>query len=101
MSGTLSGTLSGGAGYVVGKALEAMTGIPGLGEIGAATTLGVGHVAKHIGDVGTKRAVDDLLRIVQNSGKKLGKGQRIPVNDQKLIKALIASQAATAAREYP
>jgi hypothetical protein len=97
-TGIVSGTLSGGAGYGIGKALEAATGIPMLGEIGAATTLGVGHVAKHIGDVGTKRAVDDLLRIVQNGGKK---GMRLPVNEQRLIKALVASQISTAAREHP
>lgn len=94
-TGIVSGGLGAGVGYGIGTALETMTGIPGLGQAGAVTIPAIGYAAKRIGDVGTSRAIDDLIRVVQNNGKKLGKGPRSKVNDQTLIKALIAGRSSS------
>lgn len=94
-----TGIVSGGIGTSVGASAGAkiamLLGLPpeiGAG-IGAVAVPTVGQIGKTIADRGTRSAVDDLLRIIQNGGKKLPKSSR-HVNDKTMIKALIAGDAA-------
>ena len=94
-SGIVSGYMSGGAGAGIGTKVAMMLGLPPeVGAVvGGATSLTAGQIGKMIADRGTRSAVDDLMRIIQNGGKKLPKAAPRTVNDKNIIRALIAGRA--------
>ena len=69
--------------------------------VGSVAVPAVGQVGKMIADRGTRREVDNLLRIIQNGGKKNLNRSRASFNDKDWIKSLIAGRAAGALTSTP
>lgn len=90
-TGSVSGVLSGGAGYAA------------AGPVGAIGLPAVGYIAKKIGDLSTKRAVDALDSLVRSRSPLAAQVaaqlppqivQQLPARSQRILQALVVSAPA-------
>jgi hypothetical protein len=104
-TGAVSSTLMGGSGAAVGSAIGTVVGGPVGGGVGAFVggvgVPAVGQVGKTIADRGTRKAVEDLLRIIQANGSAARAGVNQPTLLGQNIPAGLLGGASAASSPRP